>query len=71
MDLLPSDDDLTVSGLPAAGGGRVLLLACGALAREVLAVVQANGWTIWTCTACPRTCTCGPTGSPSAVERRR
>lgn len=26
------------------GGGDVLLLACGALAREILAVIDANGW---------------------------
>ncbi len=29
---------------PAAGRGRVLLIACGALAREILALKAANGW---------------------------
>ncbi len=31
-------------GLTATGQGRVLLLACGALAREVLDLKAANGW---------------------------
>ena len=41
------DDTLTESGLaaPETGtAGRVLLLACGALAREILAVTRLNGW---------------------------
>ena len=29
----------------APGGPRVLVIACGAIAREVLAVVEMNGWT--------------------------
>ena len=43
MDL-PDDTTLTESGLAAAHQGRVLLVACGALAHEVLAVIKANGW---------------------------
>lgn len=42
-----SDKTLTEEGLDAAGGatsGRVLLIACGALAREVLALIEINGW---------------------------
>src|SRR5580765_4420710 len=27
------------------GPGAVLVIACGAIAREVLAVIRANGWT--------------------------
>ncbi len=42
---LPDDTTLTEAGLAAAREGRILLLACGALAREVLAVISANGWT--------------------------
>ena len=38
---LPDDHALTRDGMPATGGGRVLLLACGALAREVLALSLA------------------------------
>jgi hypothetical protein len=40
-------DDLTLSeaGLPPSlGSGPVLLIACGALAREILALKAANGW---------------------------
>ncbi|ASP21424.1 hypothetical protein ANTHELSMS3_02769 [Antarctobacter heliothermus] len=39
-----SGADLTAQGLRPAGQGRVLLLACGALAREILALVRLNGW---------------------------
>ncbi|NCQ24386.1 MAG: hypothetical protein COW54_04105 [Rhodobacteraceae bacterium CG17_big_fil_post_rev_8_21_14_2_50_63_15] len=42
MDL--SDDHLTTQGLEAEGRGRLLLIACGALAHEILALKRANGW---------------------------
>ena len=42
------DDSLTETGLAAPRGedvsGRVLLIACGALAREILALTRLNGW---------------------------
>jgi len=38
------DRTLTETGLPAQGRGRVLLIACGALAHEILALKSANGW---------------------------
>ncbi|MFK7753783.1 MAG: DUF1638 domain-containing protein [Sedimentitalea sp.] len=38
------DRSLTDHGLAAAGTGRILLIACGALAREVLALKARNGW---------------------------
>ena len=38
------DSQLTGSGLKPAGNGRVLLLACGALAHEILALRASNGW---------------------------
>ena len=38
------DVELTETGLPPARTGRVLLIACGALAHEVLALKQINGW---------------------------
>lgn len=45
MTTLPTDDDLTETGLSATTAkGRILLLACGALAREILALKAANGW---------------------------
>ncbi|MBL9047539.1 MAG: DUF1638 domain-containing protein [Tabrizicola sp.] len=39
-------DDLTLTetGLAPAQSGRILLIACGALAREVLALKATNGW---------------------------
>ena len=39
-------DDITLSetGLAPAGSGRILLIACGALAHEILALKAANGW---------------------------
>ena len=39
-----SDQGLTEAGLAPAGMGRVLLIACGALAHEILALKAANGW---------------------------
>ena len=47
---LPSDDVLTQTGLsPSAGagagrGGTILVIACGALAREILGLIRLNGW---------------------------
>ena len=45
MTSLPDDTTLTHAGLDARGAGRVLIIACGALAREILAVRDAHGWT--------------------------
>jgi hypothetical protein len=39
-----ADEALTYEGARAEGRGRVLLIACGALAREILALREANGW---------------------------
>jgi len=41
---LPGDGTLTQSGFAAAGRGKVLLLACGALAHEIVALKRLNGW---------------------------
>jgi hypothetical protein len=40
---MTTDAALTTEGLAPTGKGRILLLACGALAREILAVKAANG----------------------------
>ncbi|MCR8726445.1 DUF1638 domain-containing protein [Frigidibacter sp. ROC022] len=40
----PDDRTLTETGLAASGKGRVLILACGALAHEILALIRMNGW---------------------------
>ena len=43
--MIPSDTTLTETGLPLeASRGRVLLIACGALAREILDLKKTNGW---------------------------
>ena len=39
-----SDAELSQDGLPPAGQGQILLIACGALAREILALKAANNW---------------------------
>ena len=44
MTLLPDDSTLTEAGLAPAAAGRVLLIACGALAHEVLAIKRSGGW---------------------------
>jgi len=42
---LPEDRQLSEHGLaPSGRGGRILLIACGALAREILDLKSANGW---------------------------
>ena len=41
---LPDDTRLASDGLVARGGGKVLALACGALAHEIMALKAANGW---------------------------
>ena len=38
------DGTLTRDGLAPTGKGRVLLLACGALAREILDLIKVNDW---------------------------
>ncbi len=42
--MMLDDDKLTADGLIALDQGRVLLIACGALAHEILALRDANGW---------------------------
>lgn len=44
-DMLPDDRTLTEKGAQPGGEGRILLIACGALAREILDLKKANGWT--------------------------
>ena len=41
---LPDPASLTDQGLAPAGAGRILLIACGALAHEILSLKRANGW---------------------------
>ncbi len=44
MTGLPHDKTLTEDGFTEVASGRILLIACGALAREILALRDANGW---------------------------
>jgi len=44
--VIPTDSHLTEKGLPLdKKQGRILLIACGALAREIIDLKVANGWT--------------------------
>ena len=53
MSDLPSDETLTHEGFAQANTGQILLIACGALAREILAIKDANGWDHMTLTCLP------------------
>lgn len=48
-----SDHDLTQNGLSHTGAGRILLIACGALAREILDLIAVNKWDHMTLTCLP------------------
>ncbi len=39
-----NDRQLTERGLAPAGPGRILVIACGALAHEITALIRLNGW---------------------------
>ncbi|MCV6585753.1 MAG: DUF1638 domain-containing protein [Marinibacterium sp.] len=53
MQQVPSDSTLTEHGLAPDGSGRVLVIACGALAREILALIRQHGWGHITLTCLP------------------
>ncbi|MBS8225218.1 DUF1638 domain-containing protein [Vannielia litorea] len=65
---LPSDQALTEDGLARAGRGELLLIACGALAREILALIEANGWHHMALTCLPAILHNRPEQIPDAVE---
>ncbi|RMH40838.1 MAG: DUF1638 domain-containing protein, partial [Alphaproteobacteria bacterium] len=68
---LPADAVLADEGLApadAARPGQVLLLACGALAREILALIRANGWDHMTLACLPAKLHLWPDRIPAAVE---
>lgn len=68
MQGTPDDAALTEKGLPAQGKGRVLLLACGALAHEILALKAANGWHHLDLHCLPAKLHLWPERIPDAVE---
>ena len=68
MDL-PDDGALIQDGLaPSAGSGRILLLACGALAREILDLKRTNGWDHLDLTCLPAILHIHPQRIPAAVR---
>lgn len=68
---LPGDDTLTEAGLPAPGRktGDVLIIACGALAREILALKALNGWDHMDLRCLPANLHLWPDRIPDAVEK--
>ena len=63
-----SDDTLTEHSLAPEQSGTVLLLACGALAREILALKAANGWDHLDLACLPAILHNTPDDIPAAVE---
>lgn len=64
-----SDDALTQSGLPLTQPrGSVLILACGALANEILALIRLNGWDHMSLTCLPAILHNAPEKIPDAVR---
>ncbi len=66
--LQPDDHSLTEIGLAPTGRGRLLLIACGALAREILALKKANGWDHMDLTCLPAKLHLFPEKITEAVE---
>ena len=66
----PSDTALTEAGLApsAPAPDRILLLACGALAREILDLIAANGWTHLDLACLPAILHNSPDKIPATVE---
>ncbi len=64
-----TDEQLTTDGLNAdTTGARVLLVACGALAREILALIKVNGWTHMDLQCLPANLHLTPEKIPDAIE---
>jgi hypothetical protein len=59
---------MTAAGLPLAGAGRVLLIACGALAHEILTLKHLNGWDHLDLHCLPANLHLWPDRIPPAVE---
>lgn len=67
--MLPDDTTLTEQGLPPTAQGRVLLIACGALAHEVLAIKRTGGWDHLDLKCLPANLHLWPDRIPDAVAR--
>jgi len=69
MTDLPSDKSLTEDGFAETGArGRILLIACGALAHEILALKRLNGWNHMDLQCLPAKLHLHPERIPQAVE---
>jgi len=66
--MIPSDDSLRDDGLSPKGAGRVLLLACGALAKEILDLKRMNEWTHFDLACLPAILHNHPEQIPDAVR---
>lgn len=66
-----SDIELTEHGIdaPIQKDGRVLIVACGALAREILALIKLNNWTHMALTCLPANYHLYPDKITDAVEK--
>ena len=65
----PSDEKLTTEGLDLdQHKGKILLIACGALAREILDLKEANGWDHMDLTCLPAILHIHPQKIPEAVR---
>ena len=62
------DDEVAYPG--TASEGRVLVLACGAIAREVLALIELNGWTHVDLRCLPAQLHSRPERIPAAVDAK-
>jgi hypothetical protein len=69
MAVEPDDDTLTRAGLAPSHQGRILLIACGALAHEVLALKRLNGWAHMDLQCLPANLHLYPEKITAAVER--
>ncbi|MCF2872688.1 DUF1638 domain-containing protein [Octadecabacter sp. G9-8] len=63
------DVTLTTDGLAPKGDGRILLLACGALAREILDLIKINHWSHMDLHCLPAILHVHPDKIPDAVEQ--
>lgn len=65
---LPDDASLTTRGYDDVGKGSILLIACGALAREILDIKTRNGWDHMALTCLPAILHVHPERITQAVE---
>ena len=63
-----NDEDLVEHGLETQKAGQILLLACGALAHEILALKRLNAWTHMDLHCLPAKLHNTPDAIPDAVE---